>query len=146
MIFMTGGYPDHHILGIKPDGLGNVTATHIAWRSTKGVSYVPSPISEGDYFLVVSDGGIVSCFEAGTGAVQWQERAGNHAHSSLVSANGLVYITTDDGATTVVKPGPVLEKVAHNEIGEACYTSPAISDGRVLVRGAQHLFCFGAKR
>ena len=146
MLFMTGGYPDHHILGIKPDGLGNVTQTHIAWRTTKGVSYVPSPISEGDYFLVVSDGGIASCFRADTGALQWQERMGGHAHSSLVSANGLVYFTTDDGATTVVKPGSVFEKIARSEIGEACYSSPAISGGRVFVRGEKHLFCFGAKR
>jgi len=146
MLFMTGGYPDHHILGIKADGIGNVTKTHIAWRTTKGVSYVPSPISEGDYFLVVSDGGIASCFHAGTGALLWQERVGSHAHSSLVSANGLVYFTTDDGATTVVKPGPVFEKMARNEIGEPCYSSPAISDSCVLLRGAKHLFCFGTKR
>jgi outer membrane protein assembly factor BamB len=146
MLFMTGGYPDHHILGIRPDGQGNVTQTHIAWRTNKGVSYVPSPISEGDYFVVVSDSGIASCFHAATGELYWNERIGPHAHSSIVSANGLVYCTTDDGTTTVIKPGPTFEVVARNALGEPCFSSPAISDGRVLVRGAKHLFCFATRR
>ena len=76
----------------------------------------------------------------------WQERIGPHAHSSLVSANGLVYATTDDGTTTVIKPGPKFQVVAKNTLGEPCYSSPAISAGRVFVRGAKHLFCFGEKR
>jgi hypothetical protein len=146
MLFMTGGFPAHHILGIKPDGQGNVTDTKIVWRTNKGVSYVPSPISEGDYFLVVSDGGVASCFHAATGEMYWQERVGPHAHSSIVSANGLVYFTTDDGATTVVKPGPAFEVVAKNTLGEATESSPAISDGHVFLRGAKHLYCLGGKR
>ena len=145
MLFMTGGFPAHHILGIKPDGQGNVTESKIVWRTTKGVSYVPSPISEGDYFVVVSDGGIASCFDAGTGELYWQQRVGPHAHSSIVSANGLVYITTDDGGTTVIKPGKTFEKIAQNTLGEPTSSSPAISDGRVFLRGSKHLFCFGAK-
>ena len=146
MLFMTGGFPAHHILGIKPDGQGNVTDSKIVWRTNKGVSYVPSPISEGDYFLVVSDGGVASCFHAATGEMYWQERVGPHAHSSIVSANGLVYFTTDDGTTTVVKPGPTFEVVAKNTLGEATESSPAISDGHVFLRGAKHLYCLGGKR
>lgn len=146
MLFMTGGFPAHHILAIKPDGQGNVTDTKIVWRTNKGVSYVPSPISEGDYFLVVSDGGVASCFHAATGEMYWQERVGPHAHSSIVSANGLVYFTTDDGATTVVKPGPTFEVVAKNALGEATESSPAISNGHVFLRGAKHLYRLGEKR
>lgn len=146
MLFMTGGFPAHHILGIKPDGQGNVTDTKIVWRTNKGVSYVPSPISEGDYFLVVSDGGVASCFHAATGEMYWQERVGPHAHSSIVSANGLVYFTTDDGTTTVVKPGPTFQVVAKNALGEPTESSPAISDGHVFLRGAKHLYCLGPKR
>jgi len=146
MLFVTGGYPELHILGVKPDGTGNITDTHIAWRTKRGVSYVPSPISEGDYFVVVSDSGIATCFHAGTGEQQWQERIGPHAHASIVSANGLVYCTTDDGVTTVIKPGPKFETVASNALGEPCYSSPAISEGRIFLRGSKHLFCIAEKR
>ena len=76
--FLTAGFPEHHILAIRPDGRGNVTDTHIAWRTTKGCAYVPSPIVSGSYFLVVSDTGLASCFEAATGARLWMERLGAH--------------------------------------------------------------------
>jgi len=75
----------------------------------------------------------------------WQERVGPHAHSSIVSASGLVYITTDDGATTVIKPGPTFEVVGHNVLGEPTSSSPAISDNHLFLRGSAHLYCFGAK-
>lgn len=146
LLFLSGGAPVHYNLGIKPDGQGNVTQTHIAWRSTRGASYVFSPISEGDYFLVVNDLGIASCFQAATGELLWQQRVGSHAHSSLVSANGLVYFTTDDGVTTVVKPGPTCQEVARNTLGEPTFTSPAISDGHLFLRGSKHLYSFGPKR
>ena len=67
LLFLTAGFPELHMLAIRPDGAGNVTDTHIVWRTRKGASYVPSPIAAGDYFLVVSDGGVASCFDADTG-------------------------------------------------------------------------------
>ena len=144
LFFITGGYPDHHILAIKPDGRGNVTQTHIVWRTNRGVAYVPSPIVEGDCFLIVSDSGVAHCFEAATGKLFWQERFGEQ-HASLVSAAGLVYFLNDDGVTHVVKPGPEFQLVARNEIGEKCFASPAISEGQIFLRGEKRLFCVGTK-
>ena len=144
LLFVTGGYPDHHILAIKPDGSGNITGSDkIVWRTNRGVAYVPSPIAEGDYFLVVSDSGVAHCFEAKTGRIAWQERLGEH-HASLVSANGLVYFLNDAGVMTVVKPGPQFLRVAKNDLGERTFASPAISQGQLILRGNKHLFCIGA--
>src|SRR5262249_49284480 len=138
----TGGFPDHHILAIKPNGRGNVTKTHIAWRTNRGVAYVPSPIVEGDYFLVVSDSGVAHCFEAKTGRLFWQERLGEH-HASLISANGLADFLSDEGVTRLVKPGPDFNPVARNELGERCFASPGISGGQIFIRGDKTLFCIG---
>lgn len=146
LLFMTCGFPEYHMLAIRPNGQGNVTDTHVAWRTSKGASYVPSPIAAGEYFLVVSDGGIASCFEASSGERQWQERIGSHYSASLVSAGGLVYFLADDGICKVVKPGPTLDLVAENGLGEACYASPAISRGQIFVRGENHLFALGTAR
>lgn len=140
LVYITGGYPAHHILAIKPDGTGNVTKTKIVWRTNRGVAYVPSPIIEGDYFLIVSDSGVAHCFEAATGKILWQERMGEH-HASLVSANGFVYFLNDDGIMNVVKPGPEFNRVAKNELGERTFASPAISEGQIFIRGDKHLFC-----
>ncbi len=142
LVFITAGFPDHHILAIRPDGTGNVTQTHIVWRTTEGAAYVPSPIIEGNYFLVVSDGGVAHCFEAQTGKLAWKERLGEQ-HASLVSAEGRVYFLNDKGMMNVVKVGPQFERVAQNEIGEKCFASPAISQGHIFLRGEKHLFCIG---
>lgn len=135
LLFITGGYPDHHILALKPDG-------RIVWRTTRGVSYVPSPISVGDFFFVVSDSGVAHCFDAATGKIMWAERMGEH-HASLVSANGLVYFLNDDGVMNVVRASSRFTPVAKNEIGERVFASPAISNGQLFLRSDKHLFCIG---
>ena len=145
LLFMTCGYPDKHMLAIRPDGTGNVTDTHIAWRHQVGASYVPSPISIGDYFLVVADNGVASCFLAETGERMWRDRLGDtDKHSaSLIAANGLAYFTSDRGVVTVVKPGPELEILAQSEIGENVFASPAVYGDRLYIRGEEHLYCIG---
>jgi len=145
LVVITSGYPEYHTLAIKADGHGKVGAEKVAWRTIKGAVYVPSPIIEGDYFLIISEGGVAHCFETKTGKILWQERMGTH-HASLVSANGLVYFLNDNGVMNVVKPGAQFERVAQNEIGEKCFPSPAISNGQLFIRGEKHLFCIGAAK
>jgi len=142
LLFMTGGFPEHHLLGLKHSGSGIIGTNEIVWHHTKAsyVSYVPSPISEGDYFLIVSDTGMANCFVAKSGELAWQEKLGSH-HASLVSAEGLVYYVSDTGVTTVVKPGPEFKAVAKNELGEGVFASPAISNGKLFLRGDKTLFC-----
>ena len=140
---MTCGYPKHFMQAIRPDGHGNVTDTHILWQKDKDCSYVPSPIAFGPYFLIVSDPGIATCFEAKTGKSLWREKLGRHNSASLVSADGLVYFLSDEGVMTVVKPGQELDIVARNELGENTYASPAISNGQFFIRADKHLYCIG---
>lgn len=142
LLFVTGGFPDHHIFGLRHDGKGTITDAQMAWHHTRAswVSYVPSPISEGEYFLIVSDTGYACCFRAKDGELVWQEKVGSH-HASLVSADGLVYFISDDGVTRVVKPGPEYQAVAVNELGERVFASPAISQGQLFIRGDKSLFC-----
>ena len=145
LLFLTAGFPEHHILAIRPDGQGDVTDTHIAWRTTRGAGYVPSPIVEGDYLLVAADNGVVSCFDADTGHRHWMVRMASHYSTSAVSAEGRVYLVDDDGTTKVVRPGPEWELLAENALGENCYASPAISQGQIFLRGEHHLYCIGAE-
>jgi outer membrane protein assembly factor BamB len=144
LVFLTGGYPDKHIMAIDPAGRGNVTDTHVRWHIERnGVSYVPSPVACGEYFLLTSDGGIATCYAAATGSVVWQERLGRHYSTSPVTTAGLVYFLDDDGVTKIVRPGPQFDLVGENDLGEECYASPALSDGQVFIRGVEHLFCIG---
>jgi len=139
-VYISGGFPDHHILAIDPTGQDNVSATHIRWRTIKGVAYVPSPIIAGDWLLVVSDSGVAHCFNAKTGEIAWQERMGEH-HASLVSADGLVYFVNDNGVTRVVRPAARYELVSQNNLDDKIFASPAVSEGRLFLRGEHTLYC-----
>ena len=145
LFFLTAGFPQHHILAIRPDGSGNVTGSAIAWRTNKGAAYVPSPVAEGDWCLVVSDSGVAHCFAAATGEIAWQERLGEE-HASLIAAQGLVYFLNDNGTMNIVRPGAKFDRVARNELGERTFASPAFSEGQIFIRGETSLFCIGARK
>jgi outer membrane protein assembly factor BamB len=147
LLLMTCGYPQLFMQGIRPDGSGNVTKTHVQWvtQNDRDCAYVPSPIVFGDYFIVVSDRGVASCLRAKTGQLVWKEKLGGGHSASLISANGLVYFLSDDGAMTVIRPGEKFELVARNEIGEETFASPAVSDGKFYIRALDHLFAIGNK-
>jgi outer membrane protein assembly factor BamB len=144
LVFVSSSWPKQILLAIRPDGSGDVTQTHVAWRDNKGAPYVPSLLVAGDYLLSVNTPGVAFCYEALTGKVLWQEKLGR-THASPVLAGGLVFFINDDGQINVVKPGPQFERVAQYLLGESCYASPAISDGQVFLRGFNHLFCIGRK-
>ncbi len=143
LFFMAAGFPTYHVMGIKPDGKGDVSESHVAWHQTNIRCYVPSPVVVGNYLLVADDRGTANCFDAASGKRLWQHRLGKHFSASLVSAGGLVYFLADDGRTTIVKPGPTLEVVAEHALGENCYASPAIAQGQLFVRAEKHLYCIG---
>ena len=143
ILLATGGFPQLHIVAINPRGSGNVTGSNIVWRTHKGASYVPSPVAHGDYFFVVADNGIASCFEARTGELKWKERLGRRHSASLVTAGGNVYFLDDDGETFVVKAGPQFELVSQNSLGESCFATPAVSHGQLFIRTASQLYCIG---
>jgi hypothetical protein len=143
VFFVTGGYPSLHLLGIRPDGAGNVTDSHVLWHERKTPAYVPSPIAAGRLFFVVSDAGTASCLEARTGRYLWSQPLGRHHSASPVSAGGLLYFLDDEGVTHVVKAAETFEGVARNALGEECRASPAVSGGRIYIRGLHNLYGIG---
>ena len=147
LFYFTGGFPDHHVMAIRPDGTGNVTATHVAWhhRAAAGVAYVPSPIVEAGWLLLTDDRGFAHAFDAKTGAIVWNERFAR-THASLVSAAGLLYFLDDTGTCRIVKPADKLAVLATATLGEPTYASPAFSQGQIFLRTDQALYCIGEKR
>lgn len=149
LLFLTAGFPTYHNMAIRPDGVGDVTETHVAWHESKTAakkaSYVPSPLAVDKYFYMISDLGSLSCFEAKSGKRLWMEALGRHHSASPVLADGHVYLTDDDGITYVLKAGGDFEVVARNPLGDECYASPAISQGQIFVRTNSYLYCIGKK-
>jgi len=139
--YLSAGFPTHHVMAIRPGGENDVTDSHVAWHVNDAKCYVPSPVVVGDLLFVADDRGIGHCFDTSTGQHVWRERLGRHFSASLVTANDLVYFTADDGVTTVVQADRNAKVVQTNELGEWVYASPAISDGKIYMRGTDHLFC-----
>ncbi len=142
LVFISSGYPQRHLLAICPDGTGNVTQTHVAWRTTEGAAYVPSLTLVDDHLLTTNTAGQAHCFEAAAGTLLWKENLGKQYPSPVV-ANGLVYIPNDAGVVNVIKPGPTFERIAQNDLGEKTTASPALSAGQIFLRTDKHLFCIG---
>jgi outer membrane protein assembly factor BamB len=152
LLFLTTGFPEFHLMGIRPDGSGNITGSHhVAWhiphaanRNGKYASYVPSPLAHEGHFYVISDLGWLGCVEARTGRRLWNERLGRHFSASPVLLEGHLLLPDDDGTTWVVKASPQFELVRKNVLGEECYASPAVARGRLFLRTLHHLWCVGA--
>lgn len=142
MVLISSAWPQRVLMAIKPDGSGDVSESKVVWQTKEGAFYVPSPVCTDDYLFSTMTNGKVHCIEIATGKILWAESLGKQ-YSSPVLAGGLVYMPNDDGVITVIKPGPAFEVVSKNPIGERMNASPAISRGRIYLRGDKHLFCIG---
>lgn len=142
-VFATGGFPEKEIIAIRADGAGDVTKTHVAWRSKKGVAYVPSPLHHAGRLYVVSDTGVITSFDAATGREVWSERLGGAFTSSPVLVGELLYVTSEQGKTHVLRTGDKFEQVAVNDLGEGVLATPAVAGGRIYLRTAGTLYCLG---
>ena len=145
LVILTAGYPAKKVIAIRPGGSGDITGSdRIVWQYDRGTGYVISPILYGDYVYLVSDKGIISCLDARTGEVKYEGgRVPVPATfmASPIAYEGKLLLTSGDGDTFVIKAGPVHQVLATNSIGEPAAATPSVSQGRILVRGAKHLFC-----
>jgi outer membrane protein assembly factor BamB len=145
LLFIATGFNRADLLAIRADGQGDVTDTHIAWRTTKGAPLTPSVVVVGDELYAVADSGVASCFDAKTGTVHWQERLEGNYSASPIAVGGLIYFLSEDGIGTVVKASRTFEKIATNRLGERTLASYAVADGALFIRSAGQLYRFGRK-
>ncbi len=134
------------LLALKAGGRGDITSSHVLWSTGNGPD-VPTPVTDGKYFYVVNDRGIMFCLDAKTGAevyVQQRIKPGTYSGSPVL-ADGKIYVTNEDGLTTVVAAGPKFEVLAENPLNDYALSSPAISDGQIFIRTAAHLYAIGKK-
>jgi outer membrane protein assembly factor BamB len=144
LAFMTLNVRDHGLLAIRPGGEGDVTNTHILWQEKRGVPEVPSPLVYRDRVYMVRDGGILSCMEAKTGKVLYQERlgVGGSYYASPVASGGRIYVASPEGKVIVLTAGDRLEVLARNDLQEPIMATPAIAGGQLYVRTAGTLYAF----
>jgi outer membrane protein assembly factor BamB len=141
LVFVSAGSQAKVLLALRPGVQED--AARVAWKHSKGTAYVASPIYYDGYLYLISDGGIMTCLDPATGAVQYDGgRVPVPAtfRSSPVAFGGRILITSEDGQTFVIKAGPKHEVLATNSIDEPVWASLALARGMVFIRGERHLF------
>lgn len=135
------------LLALKAGGRGDVTRSHVLWSFNNGPD-VPTPVTDGTYLYSINDRGIMFCLDTKTGrTVYGPQRLRNAVYSgSAVLADGKIYITDEDGVTTVIQSGPTFTLLAENDLGDYTLSSPAISDGQIFVRTSSFLYAIGQRR
>ncbi len=132
------------LLAIRTGGEGDITESHRIWSFDRGPD-VPSPVTDGENFYVVTDNGVMYALDAGSGEVRWgPERLAPGTYSaSPVLAEGRIYIINEDGMASVISVEDGFEVLSTIDMGAYTLSSIAISDGRLFVRTAEALYCIG---
>jgi outer membrane protein assembly factor BamB len=140
MAFASSGFNEAVFYGVKLGGSGDVTETHLAWKTAKNAPRNASPLIVGEELYLVSDNGVVTCHDVKTGKVHWQQRVGGDFSSSPLFADGRIYITSEGGLTTVFKPGRQFETLAENQMPGRVFASLAPYDGAIFLRNERALY------
>jgi outer membrane protein assembly factor BamB len=138
LIFYPTGLSAGQLFALRPD-------SSVAWKLKRGVSNKPSILLIDDLIYMMHDAGVASAVEAKTGEVVWQKRIGGEYSASPVFADGRIWFFSEEGKTTVMKPGRTGEVVAENQLGDGFLASPAISGRALYLRSRSNLYRIEAR-
>jgi outer membrane protein assembly factor BamB len=138
---------EDNVLAIRPGGSGDSSKSHVAWKASRGISEMPSPLFYRGRLYFVRDGGMVTSYTPDSGRVVLdRQRLGTLGQyvASPIAADGRIYAASEAGTIVVFRAGDTLEVLARNDLGESITATPAIADHKLYVRTANHLWAFGS--
>lgn len=134
LVIYNHDYDNPELLAVKLDGQGDVTETHIAWRSKAGAPSTPSPLLIGDDLYFVSDKGVATCVNARTGARNWTGRLGGNFSASPVYVNDRILFLNEDGEATWVQRGHQFVTLGQNTVPGRTFATPGFSQNAMFLR------------
>jgi len=140
LVLVGTGFMRPELWALRLGGAGDVTDSHVAWKLSRGVPTMPSPVVVGEHVYLVDDGGVASCIALATGESAWRERLEGAYSASLVAAGGALYAFDRDGLGTVLRAAPTFERLAENRLDDGCMASPVVVGNALLVRTRAHLY------
>jgi outer membrane protein assembly factor BamB len=135
--------PGDSLLAIRPDGQGNVTDTHIAWKAHDGLPDIASPVSDGQSLYMATSGGEVTCLSLADGSMIWSEELAGAFESSPTLIGDKLLLISKKGQAYVLKTGDTFEQIGSADFGEGIHSSPAFLDGLMILRGDKHMIAVG---
>ena len=145
LVYLCTGYLKPRLVAIRVDGTGDVTDSHVAWEFDKQVPEISSPIVVGGEIYFVSGKGVLTCLDAATGKLQWQERIGGNYSASPLACGKRLYSTSEGGLTTVLAAGREYRELARNELFGQTRASLAVCGDALLIRTHPVLYCIRSR-
>ena len=140
MAYITTGFGGADLLAVKLEGRGDITGTNVVWKYGRMVPQKPSPLLVDDLIYMINDSGVVTCLDAKTGTMVWQERINGHYSASPLFAVGRIYCFSEEGKTLVLKPGRKLEILAESQLPDGFMASAAVSGKALILRTRSALY------
>jgi outer membrane protein assembly factor BamB len=148
MVYVMSGFIAPNLMAIRLGEQGDLTGTDaIVWENRQANSYTISPLLHEQQLYVLTDGGVLTNFDAATGEIHYRERLPGPSNfkASPVGVNGKLYLASEEGQVFVVAMGPGFEVLATNTIEDAMFiTTPAIVDGEIFLRSQDSLYRISA--
>jgi len=129
------------LIAVRPGGEGRRTRDDIVWQYDQGTSDSACPVVAGDLLVMLSNDGIVRCFDRHTGRLHWKQRVKGEYRASPLVAERRVYFLNMEGLVTVVSASSRFERLAENQLDDQTTASPVVSDGKLYLRGKKWLYC-----
>ncbi len=140
LAFIVTGLNKRELWAVKTDGQGDVTDTHVLWKLTSRVGKYASSLLVDGLIYTAAEESFVTCVDAATGQIVWTDRIGGKYAASPVYADGRLYFFSQQGTTTVLKPGRAFEVLAVSMLADGFMASPAVSDKAFFLRTKTHLY------
>ena len=140
---------DSEMILVRPTGRGDITRNAVRWRVHKNVSEIPMPLALGDLVYTVVTGGIFTSHDRGSGEVRKRGRLNGALgpyFASPVAGDGKIYILSQEGKVSVIRPGAEWELLAVNDLGEECFGTPALAHDSIYVRTSSALYRFRSEQ
>ncbi len=137
--------PYSHLAAIKPDGKGDVTATHVAWKMNESGPDICSPVGNDQFVYLLEASGTLLCCNLTDGKKVYSQdlKAAFMASPSLVGNK--LYLLSEEGVMHIAEAGAQYKEIAKCELGEKTHASPAFASGRIYIRGVSNLYCIGGR-
>jgi outer membrane protein assembly factor BamB len=153
LAIVTAGYPPvRPVYAVRAGARGNISlapgqssSDAIAWSHDRDGTYISSPIVYRDQLYTLNNNGILTAYDAATGARLYRARVGGGGafSASPVAADGRLYVASEDGDVFVIQAGREYVELARRPMHEAIMASPAISDGLIVIRTLGHVWGIG---
>ena len=131
------------LAAIKPEGKGDVSATHISWKTDNGLPTIVSPLTDGKLIWLVTTSGTLTCYKVKDGTKAYEHELNGTLNASPTLVGNKIYILDSEGTMIIIDAADQFKELGRSKLGEPTTASPAFMDGRIYIRGKSNMYCIG---